>query len=266
MIALPEFFIDFSYDPKCICCTQKPGPKTAPPSGSASKRIMNEDFHAPDNSIEWIDKENWDRKLLFDNYYGTDLPYIIITSNVDVTSPLAYAKENHISFNLAMVFLCCSAMDSIINYRYRFIDGKPFIIDHTRPIVNHLVKGSEAFVMAEGPWPCSDIKEFCEVTHYRQEHISQAESFKLIKGKLDIVNFTSIPWVSYTGFIRTIKKDGFDNAPKISFGKYFKEGERTLMPVSSQTHHGLMDGYHVGLFYEKLQKECDSLAVSAKKP
>ena len=31
------------------------------------------------------------------------------------------------------------------------------------------------------------------------------------------------------------------------------------MPVSNQTHHGLMDGYHVGLFFERLQKACEEL-------
>ena len=80
------------------------------------------------NSIQWIDLENWDRKRLFYNYLGTDFPYIIITANVDVTKPLRFAREHRISFNLAMVYLCVKTLDQIPNYRYRFIDGKPFIM------------------------------------------------------------------------------------------------------------------------------------------
>ncbi len=30
------------------------------------------------------------------------------------------------------------------------------------------------------------------------------------------------------------------------------------MPVSVHVHHGLMDGYHVGLFYEALQTAMDT--------
>lgn len=223
---------------------------------------MEETFHAPDNEITWIDTETWHRSFIFNNYYGTDLPYIIMTAEIDVTGPLAFARSNALSFNLVMVYLCNKVMDSIENYRFRFIDGKPFIIDHIRPFVNHLVPGEEAFVIAEGPWPCDDIKTFCRITHERLENIDQEQSFANMSGQLDIVNYTSIPWVNYTGFIRTIKKDGYDNAPKISFGKYHEKDGRVLMPLSSQSHHGLMDGYHVGLFYEKVQAACRELAIN----
>ena len=214
------------------------------------------------NAIEWIDLETWERKQLFQNYLGTDLPYIIITANVDVTRPLAFAHENGISFNLVMVYLCNKTADSIINYRYRFLDGKPFVIDHTRPTVNHLQKGSDIFVIGEGPWPCDDIVTFCKKCHENMEQVTQEYRKERIDRKLDIINYTSVPWVQYTGFVRTIAHDGIDNAPKISFGKYFAaqdDPNKILMPVSSQTHHGLMDGVHVGRFYTKLQEACDRL-------
>ena len=214
------------------------------------------------NAIEWIDLETWERKQLFQNYLGTDLPYIIITANVDVTRPLAFAHENGISFNLVMVYLCNKTADSIINYRYRFLDGKPFVIDHTRPTVNHLQKGSDIFVIGEGPWPCDDIVTFCKKCHENMELVTQEYRKERIDRKLDIINYTSVPWVQYTGFVRTIAHDGIDNAPKISFGKYFAapdDPNKILMPVSSQTHHGLMDGVHVGRFYTKLQEACDRL-------
>ena len=116
--------------------------------------------------------------------------------------------------------------------------------------------------MGEGLWPCDDIIEFCKVTHRRQMEGKPDSINTKVQGKLDIINFTSVPWVQYTGFIRTVLEGGVDNAPKISFGKYFEDPAcpgRILMPVSSQTHHGLMDGRHVGRFYEMLQKACDEL-------
>lgn len=214
------------------------------------------------NSIQWIDMETWDRKSIFYNYLGTDFPYIAITANVDVTRPLRFAHEHGVSFNLVMVWLCNKTADSIVNYRYRFIDDKPFLIDHTRPTVNHLKQGSEPFVIGEGPWPCEDIVEFCKRTHENMENADPEDLQERVRYKLDIINYTSIPWIQYTGFIRTIRQNGVDNAPKISFGKYFKDPSdpnRILMPVSSQTHHALMDGVHVGKFYARLQEACDEL-------
>ena len=39
---------------------------------------------------------------------------------------------------------------------------------------------------------------------------------------------------------------------KISTGKYFREGEKLMLPISDTCHHGLMDGYHVAKFIETL--------------
>lgn len=216
-------------------------------------------YDAETNSIKWIDIDSWDRKRLFYNYLGTDFPYIILTSYIDVTKPLAFAHEHRISFNLVMVYLCNKTVDSIINYRYRFYKGKPFLIDHTRPTVNHIKKGEDIFVIGEGPWPCNDIVEFCKKCHENQEAATPEDMQDRVRHKLDIINYTSLPWVEYTAFIRTIIHNGEDNAPKISFGKYKEKDGQILMPVSNQTHHGLMDGVHVGMFFEKLQKECNLL-------
>ena len=36
--------------------------------------------------------------------------------------------------------------------------------------------------------------------------------------------------------------------PKIAFGKFTREQERILMPISVEVHHALMDGLHVGRY------------------
>ncbi|KAG4092131.1 CoA-dependent acyltransferase [Neocallimastix lanati (nom. inval.)] len=214
------------------------------------------------NSIKWIDIDNWERKELLNTYIKTDFPYIIITANICVTKPLQYAKKHGISFNRVMIYLCTKTIDQIPNYRYRFIDGKPFIIDHSRPIATHLFKPQNVLGMVECPWPCNNIIEFCQQSHF--ESSNNIITGERTSGKLDYISFTSIPWIEYTSFIRTISHNGTDNVPKISFGKYFKdkiEKDKIWMPVSSQTHHGLMDGYHVGLFYTNLQKACSELKI-----
>jgi len=225
---------------------------------------VTKDFCDDSNEMEYIDVDTWDRKRLFFNYLGTDFPYIIMTSDVDVTKPLEFAHKHGLSFNLVMIYLCNQVADSIRNYRYRFVEDRPFIIKHTRPTMTHLLPGSDIFVMVEGPWPVKDIFEFCRVTKERQQHATQEEMQGLVRYKLDLIQYSSIPWVRYTAFIRTIIHNGVDNAPKISFGKYYRDPldpAHTLMPVSSQTHHGLMDGKHVGLFYMRLQEACDKLEV-----
>jgi chloramphenicol O-acetyltransferase type A len=45
--------------------------------------------------------------------------------------------------------------------------------------------------------------------------------------------------------------------PRFAWGKFFDEGERRKMPLGVQAHHALMDGVHVGRFYETVQDYLD---------
>ena len=65
--------------------------------------------------------------------------------------------------------------------------------------------------------------------------------------------------MQYTHFVRTIARSGVDSNPKMSWGKYFQQNGRVLTPFSVQVHHGLMDGFHIGRFYETLQTHIDLL-------
>ena len=81
------------------------------------------------------------------------------------------------------------------------------------------------------------------------------------KEHVEILYISCIPWVRYTHFIRTIEKGGEDNIPRISWGKYVKEKDgRIMMPLSVQVHHALMDGYHVGMFFEKMETYLNSFS------
>jgi chloramphenicol O-acetyltransferase type A len=45
-----------------------------------------------------------------------------------------------------------------------------------------------------------------------------------------------------------------DSIPRIVFGKFAKHGERTVMPISVEVHHALMDGLHVGRYLNRLEE------------
>jgi len=206
--------------------------------------------------VEWIDIDKWERKEPFKIYFGTDFPYIILGANIDVTNLYRYAKENHLSFYFAMVFAANQIANRITNFRYRFADGKPFLIDYNRAVLTHIQRGSDAFVLIETE-RTDDIKEFCRRTAEKARKPVENRGFGVLPGQNDTIIYSVIPWVNFTVLIRTVAKDGIDCAPKISWGKYVKDGSRLLMPLSLQVHHGLMDGYHVGLYFNQLQEYID---------
>jgi len=72
-------------------------------------------------------------------------------------------------------------------------------------------------------------------------------------GRDDFVYLTCIPWVSFTHLSHTITINRNDSVPRISWGKYFEQEGKTLLPFSVQVHHAFVDGVHVGQYFEKLQ-------------
>ena len=217
-------------------------------------------------SEQRIDQSTWNRKLFFEKYREMFYPYISITFPLDITHLHRYVKEQGISLYFSLIYLCVKSADEIENFRYRFriledetgsASAVPVVIDKTRAFATHLQKGSDNFIEVD----CDDYDDL--ITYVRKNRAKAdlpVEDFGIpqMAGRLDYINFSCFPWVSFTNFQRTINKNnGADSIPKITFGKYCSSDGRLLLPVSCQTHHGLMDGLHVGRFTELLQQKLD---------
>lgn len=62
-----------------------------------------------------------------------------------------------------------------------------------------------------------------------------------------------MPWVSFAGLNHAMHYHPVDSVPRITWGKFYAQGERFLMPFSIQDHHALVDGQHVGAYTQLLE-------------
>lgn len=44
--------------------------------------------------------------------------------------------------------------------------------------------------------------------------------------------------------------------PIVTWGKFFKEDEKIIMPLTIQVHHAVADGYHCSLFFSDVNEIC----------
>ena len=70
----------------------------------------------------------------------------------------------------------------------------------------------------------------------------------------DAIHFTVLPWASFTSFSHARNWGREDSVPKIAFGKFTEENQRTKLPISVEVHHALMDGLHVGRYLSLMQE------------
>ena len=79
-------------------------------------------------------------------------------------------------------------------------------------------------------------------------------SFEDEQGRDDYLFLSAMPWVSFTGVQHAMHYHPGDSVPRITWGKFFEQNEKVLMPVSVQAHHALVDGRHMGHYFEFLDE------------
>jgi chloramphenicol O-acetyltransferase type A len=70
----------------------------------------------------------------------------------------------------------------------------------------------------------------------------------------DMIHYSVIPWVAFSSFSHARVRTRDVSVPKIVFGKHRRVGDRSLLPVSVEVHHALVDGLHVGRFYQRFEE------------
>lgn len=206
--------------------------------------------------MRYIDIENWKRKDHYNFFKQLSYPHFSISGNLEVTTIYKYTKENEISFFMAVLYAATNAANSIKEFRYRIREEK---------VVEHEVVHPSFTVMSEDEvfsfCPTKYQESFEEFKNYSLKQIEKVKKNVNIgdePGQDDALYITSIPWISFTNITHPIQMNPIDSVPRISWGKYFEENGKIKMPISVQAHHALVDGLHVGLYFNKLQEIFDN--------
>lgn len=199
-----------------------------------------------------IDIEDWHRKASFEFFKPFDDPFFNITAQIDVTTLYKRCKEAEHSFFLASLHASQTAVNEIEAFRMRIIENKIAVYD-TIHLGSTVLFEDNSFGFCYFHFDPS-LHDFLEDSEKRMQQFRAEKTFDPRLNAIDMVHYSVIPWVSFTSFKHARQKRTDDSIPKIVFGKRFQQGERHLMPVSVEVNHALMDGYHVGQYFELFEK------------
>lgn len=198
-----------------------------------------------------IDIEQWNRKEHFLFFSTFEEPFFGVSVKVNCTKAYLKSKEKQVSFFLYYLYRALKAANNVENFRYRIIDNQPyeFIDVHASPTISR-PNGTFGFAYIDY---YEDENTFYEKALLEIENVKSTNSLLPSVSGENVIHFSAIPWLDFTGISHARSFSHPDSCPKISFGKVTeKEGIKT-MPVSVHVHHALVDGYHVGLFIDKFQ-------------
>jgi chloramphenicol O-acetyltransferase type A len=199
-----------------------------------------------------LDIETWNRKDQFRFFSQFEEPFFGITVQVDCTEAYAHAKVNNYSFFLYYLYQSLKAANQIEPFRYRIVDGKVYRYDtvNASPTINR-PDGTFGFsYMDYHP----DFASFAASAQITMEEVRNSTGLIPAVSGENVIHYSSIPWINFTGLSHARSFSFQDSCPKISFGKMMEVNGRRMMPLSIHVHHALMDGFHVGQYIDQYQQ------------
>jgi chloramphenicol O-acetyltransferase type A len=198
-----------------------------------------------------IDIETWPRRDYYRMYRQIDQPHFNMCANVDVTAFYEALKTRAVPFTVGVLYILARAANDIPAFRCRMRGDD--VIEH------ETVHPATTILSDEGLFGFCTIgyrAAFGSFVTGATEAIAAAKRQPTIEvegGRDDLLYTTSIPWVSFTSFAHPTHLHPSDSIPRLAWGKRFDEDSRLKMPLSVQGHHAMMDGFHMGQYYERAQ-------------
>lgn len=201
-----------------------------------------------------LDLATWNRKEHFEFFSSMEEPFYGITTVIDCTQAYAAAKTLEIPFFTYYLHKTLAAVNAIENFRYRIIDNEVYVYD-TIHASSTIMREDKTFGFSLITFDL-DIQKFAKVTEKEIARIQNTKGlFTREFSETNLIHFSAIPWVNFTALSHARGYSFPDSCPKISFGKLIDTNGVKTMAIAVHVHHGLVDGYHVGLFLEELEKQ-----------
>ena len=171
-----------------------------------------------------IDLENWCRKEHYLYYTNSLNVEVNMTANIDVSELLSFCHTNGYKFYPTLIYCVTKVLNRIENFKmFKDKNGDLCVWDSLVPnyTILELGKTKRGIKVKSG----------------------QPANFYCV---------SCTPWTTFTAVSSRMVNGGAAFFPIITAGKY---DDNYQMPVNITIAHAVADGYHIGLFFEYLQKE-----------
>jgi chloramphenicol O-acetyltransferase type A len=201
--------------------------------------------------MRYLDMQTWPRREHFKLFGSFDHPHFGMVANLDITGLHAAVKRRGSSITFAIVYVISRAANAVPEFRYRLREGR--VVEHevVHPSFTLLVD-DDLFTFCNLEY-AEDFSAFVAMAAERVAYAKAHPGLEDKAGQDNLLFMSAIPWVSFTMFMHPMNLNQADSIPRFAWGKFFQEGEALKMPLGVQVHHALMDGLHVGRYYNEVE-------------
>ena len=203
-------------------------------------------------SYRIIPFETYPRRAHFAYFSQMAQPYAGLTVSVEITSFLEKLQAEGAPFFLSFLYCVCRAANRVPQLRQRIREERIVEYDHC--------PASYTLALEDGTYCYCTLDERGPFSAYlpqaqrKQEEARAQRSLEDGEDALSLLFLSTLPWVSYEAIVQPTPFPA-DSNPRITWGRWRKEGKRVVLPVSLLCHHALVDGRHMAAFYQCLEEE-----------
>ncbi|MEH1006612.1 CatA-like O-acetyltransferase [Winogradskyella sp. ECml5-4] len=203
-----------------------------------------------------LDKHTWNRQAHFEFFNTFVDPYFAVTFKVDVTNAYEFSHDNVTSFFVTYLHATMQAINDVENLKYRINEANEVVMFDTIHASPTILRPNKTFGFSFVNYD-KDIFKFQNNFLKEKERIFGSNDLFPPVNSMDCVHCSSLPWVNFIGHKEPFKGDK-DSIPKLAFSRMERVESKKEMQVAISVNHALVDGYHIGLFNEKLQFHLNS--------
>ena len=210
-----------------------------------------------------IDPKSMPRSAHFEYFSSMANPYAGVTVNVDITPMMEARKAIGAPFFLSMVYIAAQAANSVRELRQR-ISGNE-ILEFPRCPSSHTVAkpdGTYAYCVLKNDMP---FNQFLPMAMAAQQKCKESGTIEEDDTAIAYFFISSLPWISYAAITQPTPYPA-DSNPRITWGKYYEDNGRIMLPVTLLVHHALCDGLHIAGFFNALDREIKIFADQISPP
>lgn len=209
----------------------------------------------------YLDLDRWERREHFELFRGYADPFWNVCVEVEVTALLDLLREHReVSPFLAYYFLALDAANRTEPFRYR--------LRGDRVLIHECIHGGSTLMLDDGRFTFAYLDYEPDFGRFHAAARAEIDQRRAGDGRLeprddrdDLIHTSVLPWIAFTSFAHARSGAAGDSIPKLVFGKFTERAGKTVMPLSIEVHHALMDGLHVGRFLARFEKRLADPAV-----
>ena len=204
-----------------------------------------------------IDKEKYYRRGVYRHFSEDCKCSLSVTSKIDVTQLAEYSKKSDTKFYLNFLYILSKVLNSRDDYKMGYLW-------QTDTLICYDTINPTQYVFHDDTETCTPVYTvyYEDYDEFYKNALDDLENAKKTREyMLDMENHQNwfdasyISWLSYDSMNIELPDGYLFFSPIVNWGRYRKENDRLLMPVTVRLNHAVADGYLAALVYRLLEKE-----------